>query len=504
MTTVGNRVLVLIFALVLLVVIWGCAQTDDIIARKSLTEIYLTAERIPTAPSGMIYELWVAKNPVTGMNVPASEAVSIGRFSYLANDTISTFLTPGDTARADSNLFILHDDILEYSSLFVTVEQRTDPPGGTPGPVMLVTDISTRASELALTFPLNEILTEDASIAFNMEGVTDGNRSQNDGGGVWFSFYQVSQINLPDTIGVTDSFTVDTIDPIIDGTTGDTLNLDEIHDPDNIDSVIYTFDTIPYFFGRDTVVFVGEFNPPAGPSDSLFHVSVTRAVYTSPDNTFPFTVRNLASEAYDTLLNFVILNVFQPSGFEMPDFTDWGWKYKGWITSTQIPTGWVGQMTLPAWNINPGHGTLIPGASGGLLTTGTFSKIDQPDDTDPFTYKIIDRILDTGGVMDTIYKRPLAPGEDFLDTAALTAAGITGPVDLLPLPNGSTYGSVFITLEPVNSVSDTTNFPLIAFVRAFPNGWPPSGANFLFMINWTSTSQGTTGFPLVKARPVRL
>lgn len=511
MTTIGNRFLFLIFALTLVVVVWGCAQTDDVVARKSVTEVFLTAERIPTAPVGMIYEFWASRKPVTGKNIPANELVSIGRFSYLANDTISAFLDDTGAVRMDSNLFRLQGDILDFSSLIVTVEVATDPPGGTPGPILLVSPVSTRSSELMLQFPLNDILTEDASIAYNMEGVTDGDRSLNDASGVWFSFYQQNSIRLSDTNNL-DSvvFETTTIDPVIDPISGDTTNLAEIHDSNNIDSILYSFDTVPFFFGRDTIVFVNEFGP-GSPTDTLFHVSMTRDTFTSPDNSFPFTTVKLSQEFFDTLARQIDINVFRPSGFEMPDFTDWGWKYEGWVTSTEIPVSWVGSMTLPAWDVTPGQSNLIPGHDGGLLTTGTFNQIDQPDDSDPFTFRIFERVIDTGGVPDTVYKRPLTPGEDFLDATALANAGIMsgGPVDLLPLPSGNTYGSVFISFEPDNRLTDTTNFPLIPFVRAFPSAWQPPppappGPNFLSMINWTSTSQGTAGFPLIRVSFNRL
>ena len=503
MTPVGNRLLFLIFALVLVVLIWGCAQTDDITARISVTEIYLEPNLLPTAPAGMIYQLWAARKPVTSMSIPANELMSIGRFSYISDDTISAFLNESDSLRADSNLFRLDGDILDYSTLFVTIQEDGD--STTPGPIMLLTPISTRANELSMRYPLNDMLTDDASIAFNMEGVTDGNRFANDGGGVWFTFYQASQINLPDTIGVTITFTEDTIDPVIDPGSGDTLNLSEFHDPDNIDSIIYSFDTIPYFFGRDTIVFVNEFGP-GTPQDTLKHVSTTRTVYRSPDNTFPFTVRDLNTEVFDTVINFITLNVFLPSGFEMPDFSDWGWKYKGWVTSTQIPNTWLGSMTLPAWDITPSGSKLVPGANGGLLTTGTFSKTDRPDDSDPFTFMIADHVIDTGAGPETVYKRPLAPGEDFLDSVALDTLGITntGAINLLPLPAGNTYGSIFISLEPVNRVTDTTNFPLIPFIRSFPATWPAPNSTDIWLLNYSSTDLVTAGFPLIKVKFNRL
>jgi hypothetical protein len=101
--------------------------------------------------------------------------------------------------------------------------------------------------------------------------------------------------------------------------------------------------------------------------------------------------------------------------------------------------------------------------------------------------------------------RPNFPGEDFLDGNALSAAThgvITGPFNLLPNLDNSQSGSVFVSIEPINMVSDTTNFPLIAYCRRFPASWsvvPVGGAATWTLQNWTGTAAGARGFPMVTA-----
>jgi len=347
-----------------------------------------------------------------------------------------------------------------------------------------------------LEFPLSAILQDDTRVRYSMEGVTDLNRWQHDGYGVWFSAYFFAQINLRDTLGASISFVYDTIEPIIDPGTGDTLNLDEIHDTLNIDSFWFVTDTFRVIFGSDTLTL---------DVDSVTHISTTWELIYAVDTTYPFVTRSVDSLVFDTVPHLVNLDIFMQDNYDFPDFSDWGWQYKGWITSEYIDSTAIGKFTPPAWDYDIGGENNIPGDQGGLLTTGTFSRVDEPDDSDPYTFLVFDRVDSLG---NTIYKRPMVPGEDFLDVAALNADGIPNNgsgVDLMPGPNMSRYASVFISLEPVNRVSDTTNFPLIPYFHKFPDTWPdPFGRTWVTMHNWTKTVTGTSGFPLVTARIQRL
>ncbi|MCP4684773.1 MAG: anti-sigma factor [bacterium] len=500
MSKPDSRLLFLILILGLLTVFWGCGQTDDITASKSLTNIWLSAERLPSLPPGMVYEMWVAEKPVTDTAIPTDELISIGRFSHITNDTINAFLDVNGVVRADSNKFVLSADLFDYSGIFVTVEDAGTAPGLVPGPIMLVEPVLGRPldSVMRLNFPLDgENGLWGAIARYSMEGVTDEQRWSNDGYGLWFSTYELIQRSIPDTLDATWTYEIDSVEVLTDSITGDTTNWDDIllprRDSASFENVSWRID-----FGLDSLTL---------DIDSFIHQGIVTTQYLVVDSVPPFTFKDDEFE-YNIVNRSVYLDVFSQDDFGLPDYSAWGWKWQGWIVSDHIyPDTAIGSFTPPPWDYKPGTSGngFIPGADGGLLTTGKFSNIELPDDSDPYTYKIISRIIDTGSVTDTIFKRPDCPGEDFLNGAALNAAGITDgtALNLLPFPNGFTYGSVFLTLEPANDVLDSTNFPLIAFVREFPSDWPFGGSHVL-MRNTTGTVPGTSGFPEITIKIERL
>jgi len=496
MSKPDSRLLFLIMILGLLTVFWSCSQTDDITASKSLTNIWLSAERLPSLPPGMVYEIWVAEDPVTDTAMASDKLVSIGRFKHLNNDTINAFLEVDGTVRADSNKFVLNADLFDFSGIFVTVELLNDSEPDRPGPIMLVEPVTGRPidSVMRLNFPLDG---EDglwgAICRYSMEGVTDEQRWNNDGYGVWFCSYSFVQRSIPDTNGATWVYGIDTMEIETDSITGDTLNWDVLLAPYR-DSVDFEVVSWRIDFGLDSLTL---------DIDSFIHTGIITTQFFSADSTPPFT-KNADTITWSTVNRTVSLDVFSQDDFGLPNYADWGWKWQGWIVSDHIyPDTAIGSFTPPPWDYSPGAGGTgyIPGADGGLLTTGKFSNIVGPDDSDPYILKVVSRIVGT----DTTFKRPNAPGEDFLNGAALLDSGITAgsALNLLPLPNGSTYGSVFLTLEPGNDVEDSTNFPLIAFVREFPNGWP-TAAGYILMRNTTGSVPGTSGFPELTIKIERL
>ena len=64
----------------------GCTQPEDIVTPISSSEITLAAERLPSLPDGMAYELWVADN---------SDTVSLGKFTWdAASQTLRVSFLP--------------------------------------------------------------------------------------------------------------------------------------------------------------------------------------------------------------------------------------------------------------------------------------------------------------------------------------------------------------------------------------------------------------------------
>ncbi len=496
MSKPDSRLLFFALALCLLAVVWGCSQADDIAASISVTDMWLTPELLPSAPSGMVYELWATREPVTDTAIPASKLVSLGRFSYVNNDTLKAFLDENGAVRADSNKFALDDDLFKYANLVVSVEPEVDADVSRLGPIMLVASVAGNTDTMTMNFPLYTSLW-GGHCRYAMEGLTDGDRQAHDGYGVWFSWYKYNVVYINDTFGIDSSsleFEWETIEPIINDD-GETTNLSELYSP-NPDSVYWEVETVAYDFGRDT--FPLEL-------DSIYpHIRTALYIDSVADSTPPFR-RKVFDWTYIVESTQVSLDIFEQDSFALPDYSDWGWVYQGWVTSNYIPKEAFGQMTPPGWAYKDLYNNIIPGDTGGLISTGTFININQPDDGNPYTLQlnIIDSIIydDFGSPIDTVYMRPDIAGEDFLDGAALSAASggvITEALNLLPYGGGSNYGSVFISMEPANRLTDSTNFPLLAFIRSFPDSWSANDTesfDYRDMKNWTYGPGG--GFPEV-------
>lgn len=504
MTRPDSRLLFIIFVLGLMLLAWGCSQSDDITASVSLTNVWLRAERLPTPPPGMVYELWASKVAVTDTTVPTSQLVSLGTFSYISNDTLVAFLEPAGQLRADSNKFVLNADMHDYASLFVTVEQINDPAPLRPGPIMLIHSITGNTDTLRLTFPLSDGFDNlwGKSVQFNLESVSDLDRTLQNGYGLWFSTYEYNIVAYPDTLSQTLAFPADTILPVVDSVTGDTLNKNLLGQMYR-DTTLVSVDTFYRVFGRDTLTL-----DYTGPFEHIF-VQLTDSF--SVRNSFPIIFVTPEPDSTEVQNQNISLDIFKQDD-SLPVYDDWGWKYQGWIVGEHIPTSAIGQITPPAWQIVWLNEDRIPGHKGGLLTTGKFSRVSQPDDADPFTLKVIDRIeVDSLGNTDTIYERPMVAGEDFLDGAALSAATggvINAPFRITP-GSGADSASVFISLEPANKPAalDSTNFPLIALVGQIPTTWnfptsPTDTATIrqVKMRNWVQHVPGDfMGFPQITA-----
>jgi hypothetical protein len=142
---------------------WGCTQPDDILAEKSTTVVHLLAERLPSTPPGMTYQLWAADT-------------MIGGFA---------------------------GDILSYQWIFMTV-QLIDGSGPVPGPVMLMDTVTaTDYSQLNLVFPFSDSLWFTA-VEFNMETPSDGRDPSTDGAAIWFSTYAELTYRAQDTTALVD------------------------------------------------------------------------------------------------------------------------------------------------------------------------------------------------------------------------------------------------------------------------------------------------------------
>ncbi len=458
---------------------FSCTQPDDILTPVSRTDVYLgginepgsnaalQVQNLPTNPEGMIYELWVANE---------RDTVSLGKFGYYQSPSL-TFRDENGDERPDSNYFVLNSDIFDYSHLFVSIETNPDDLPLIPGPIMLIDNVTLPSDDpIKLRFPLNDSLTTTA-VAFNMETPSDSIRDSLDGFGIWFSVYLEGIDSVRDTLSL-DGFTLvtkedSTLPPdtfttyltdIVNDTAYDTARIFGL---DTMWNTIVRFDSV---LETDTLwpYTVMDMSPDTG---TIFYYSV-----------YPDTTEPADSFHYDKFIQF---------DYGLPDYSAYGWKYKGWIVSPEVPVIAVGQITKPAYSINFNWSdSLIPGVKGGLLTTGTFTNIAAPDDGNPYSKG------------DQAHQRvPPFPGEDFLVDlpGELTVPPWEG---LVPEATGNS-GTVFITLEPVNFTDTTTNFPLFVLIAPIPTAQEDliDSENLIEqfdMDNYTYTNDPTSyGFPKI-------
>lgn len=430
-------------AVITSIVLVGCSQTDDVVSRVERSVLTLDAQNLPTPPAGLIYELWISKETVVDTAFDLSQATSLGRFSYVSNDSVRTFLDEAGTPR--SAVFDLSSDFQTYRSVFVGLHRTDDDAGTRPGAIMLIAYIPGALDvPIRMVFPQHDSLWQ-STCRFNLEGVTDRNRNLNDARGVWFSSYRWAVLNMPDTIGmeVTDSVSLDTIRPITIGNPPDTTNMDSLKAP-----YLYTVrnirqETRRIIFPDDSMILI----------DSFMHTSMVYDRIYRADSTYPYTKRRLGLR-FDAVPNSVTLDIFSQDDFGLPVVTEWGWKYAGWALTPHVaPSSKVGPLTPPAWPIKTYYRDWIQASAGGMIPTGTFGDVRARDDANPFAL---------GSYL------PPYPGEDFLNSTVLNDSLGVSSINLMPTTSGN-VGSILVTLEPNNRLDTKTNFPLIAFLGSLPD-----------------------------------
>jgi hypothetical protein len=334
-----------------------------------------------------------------------------------------------------------------------------------------------------------------------MEGVSDNNRGLNDGEGLWFSTYEAAVLNLEDTIGF--SFFLDStevvpeieceLDSVGDTISCDTLNKDEVWAVDTAGNIIpdkWTLDTsyietVLVEFGPDTLLL--------DPYDSLTHIRAVLEVDSMIDSFPPYYSKwwNPAYE-FSTISRNITLDLFTQDEFGLPDYSIFGWIYRGWIVTTSVDGDVVtARMTPPPWPYRANGQDFIPGDSGALLSIGEFFRIDSADLSNPF--------------IDPAHpdKVPNYPGEDFLNSVAMQDSLGLSQLRLISPSNNT--ATVFITLEPMFWQSET-NFPLFVMMQAAPDwGTITDDVVSVTMRNWSSALPGDLfGFPRISVQFERL
>ena len=447
-----NRLLFIALMVITVTIYFGCSQPDDIISPVSYTTLTLSAQLLPEAPEGMAYELWIVKLEGTDTTY-----ISLGKFYY--DRAQKKFTDLDGLEREDKNVFNLEDDIYLYDWIAISIEALEGDDPLLPGPTMLwdlVTDPSD--NQIELRFPFSDSMWL-ATCRYNMQTVSDTNRFENIGVGLWFSNYTRRTNVVWDTIAI-DSITIDcTLVNDINGNSDTTITV-------IIDVLNPRIDTIGLVLGIDTI------------SHQSFQYELKYETYTEP----PYCTTDVDFYIQTSDTDTIYSDHFTQDDFALWDYSEINWHYKGWIVSPSISGASEGDFTLPAWGHTITGKNELPGYEGGLISTGTFDRIDEPDD-DGGKYAIGPRI-------------PPFPGDEFF---LGLPNGASGPLNLVPNSEGN-QGVVFISLEPDNFVTDSTNFPLIIFFEPLPEiPWDTLlTLDQNTMTGLINSNNPTRGFPLVE------
>ncbi len=384
---------------------------------------------------------------------------SMGKFDY--NRAEKKFTDLAGVERTDKNVFSLDGDIYSYDWIAVSVETNPDNEVSLPGPTMLWDQITDPDNDpIDLRFPYSDSMWY-ATCRYNMQTVSDTDRYADAGVGLWFSTYSRNRTEILDTTAF-DSF-------VIGSTWTDHLVGDKTEITVVVDIIDPRIDTVELVFGLDTII-----------HQSFQYERVTQRFteppYLGTSTLFYIQVGEPYSLTYDQ---------FTQDDFAFWDYSSFGWHYKGWIVSPTITTAGAseGEFTLPAWGYTVTGKNALPGYEGGLISTGTFDHIDQPDD-DGAKYAIGPRV-------------PPFPGDEFF---VGLPNGAPDTLNLVPNASGNT-GVVFISLEPDNFVTDTTNFPLIIFFDQLPETPFNPQTDSLdqnTMDGLINTNNPARGFPIIK------
>ena len=351
--------------------------------------------------------------------------------------------------------------------------------------------------EIELIFPNRSDSLENAVVRCCLESPSDNSRT-GVGRGIWFANYRSVDLSYPDTTAV--SARVDYIARayLFAETTfvGDppVMQIDSNFTDAQLRpiskeavfvkvpwSVTITKDSNLIAYSSDTLV-LG--------LDSVYHVYNVVRIDSSIDMTSPYQYADVSLN-YTTVPKTIPLDIFSQDDFNLPDYSDIGWHYKGWVMTPYLSSQVVDRATMPAWYSVEALRRYFPYADEALISTGSFTDVTQPDAGNPFAVGP---------------KVPPFPGEDFLKTSELQATYGVSSVNLMPFSVGN-RGAVFITLEPDNFPIDTTNFPLVMLITELPSSRNSvdSSQVSVSLRNWTQTNpkEDLVGFPKVTVTPER-
>jgi hypothetical protein len=458
MKSLVGKTLALLLVGGLFIIVFGCAQSTDVVQPQINTTITLKPAYLPNLDSIYVYELWMVKVKNPGDNFIASNAefTSLGKFTY--NNATARFMdAAGDSAI--SNSIDLPETWMNYDYIVVSIENKNDLSPSTPSGTFILSDrvVDPKLRPIALKFPVSMFgalgfyfvgtPTDDTTYWHFPQGINDSGHVvfvRNDENlGLWICSRFRSERPLHDTLAVND------LEVVVVNDQADTT--DAKYKPDTIGinfPPYWVVDTTFVVFGLDTL------------QHRRINIDWIDTVDTNNDYLlFPsYNIDSITDSAYPYPLGNIPYYVYSSPLEGLPDIAPYGWQYNCWVMLEQQTSGDNSGLDLS---------TVIPFGDGreedftglnswGILPLGPFTHPDSADLFNPF--------IDNREVPDF-------PGNDFVKFS--NPANSERYANLNLRRNTlERWGSVLIGMEPDPAklaVDSTVNFPLFFLSDDLPS-----------------------------------
>lgn len=478
MKSLVGKTLALILLGGVLVIVFGCAQSPNVVQPQINTTITLKPEYLPDLDSTYVYELWMVKveEPGDAFIDPGAEFTSLGKFIY--DNAMGRFMNAaGDSAISSS--IDLPETWMNYDYIAVSIENKNDLAPSSPSGTFILSDrvVDPKLRPIAMKFPVSMFgalgfyfvgtPTDDTTYWHFPESINDSGHvvfvRNDENMGLWICSRFRSERPLHDTLAV------NSLDVVVVNDQADTTEAKYKRDTIGISfpdpGVGWVVDTTFVVFGLDTL------------QHRRIDIDWIDTVDTNNDYLlFPFyNIDSMTDSAYPYPLGNIPYYVYSSPLEGLPDIAPYGWRYNCWVMLEQPATGDNSGLDLSAMiRFGDGRQEDFTGLNTwGVLPLGPFSRPDTADFLNPYT--------DNREVPDF-------PGNDFVN--------FSNPADSeryanLNLRRSSMvrWGSVLIGMEPVPSaeltVDSTVNFPLFFLSDDLPSAGT-SGANAVQVFhNWS-------------------
>ncbi len=420
----SSKIFLIATMVVLLFVVFGCSQKDDVVKPQDKASLTLRPQYLPELEDIYTYEFWAFS--VSGADTTFT---SLGKFLW--DNALYRFRNVDGSVR--DSVFELPEAYNLYDYFAITIENASDPSPTVPSGVFImideVVDPATRPVELK--YPVDMSATSGSY--FVGTPTDDTVNTANENKGVWLCSQVVTSRFNHDTLGV-DSFSVqlsgapDDPDSLVPDTIGIVM---QSYWDTTYTNVIFGLDTIPH--RQITIEYLDTVDP-----DNNYILFVDYDIDSGwTDDAIPVH-ENLS---LGQVLFYTYQNTF---GETLPSIEEYGWQYNAWVFheyfDEQIPVGIPFGYGL--------QGDIASEPDWRVVQLGAFQKPDTADFSNLY-----------GDNREV----PNFPGEDFILNlpAGYNSFDFTSPG--IPDTSGFDWGVVVVGMEPMPSkvtINPEVNFPL--------------------------------------------